>query len=216
MAKVPQGLNSFSRRAFHCLILLLGFLPLIGFHFLYLFQKGTLQDFLFWNLEGNFSYIQAGHQAVIWGDILFQLTRHLISSFFLWILTFFYIRFFCIHRTSLSTQQKNSFLFLMLWLLLMWIPVATGKRFEDHYFLLLIPPLCVIAAQALIEGSWLTKRKWQFLTLFFLLTPTLGFTLSRYFLHDSYRIWGGEDMSLYQPYANFIENKTSASDRIFI
>jgi len=204
-----------SRKLLHCLSLFLGFIPLIGLHLLYLSHRGVLQDFLFWNLGGNFSYIEAGQEAVLWQDILFQLGRHFISSFALWFFALFYICSFFTQKPS-SLEKKNSFLFLILWLLFMWIPVSTGRRFEDHYFLLLLPPLCLMAAQELVQGNWLKKKSLQALTLFFFLTPTIGFTLSRYLMHDAYRIWGGEDMSLYQAHADFIRNKTSPNDRIFV
>jgi hypothetical protein len=117
---------------------------------------------------------------------------------------------------SLAPENRAKQITLWAWLFLTFIPVSVGKRFEDHYFLFLVPTLSILAAAALDSWTALTWKKYRIPVLLAVILPTLGFGLTRFWIHETYQRWGGEEMNDYRPYGEFLRQRSSHTDRILV
>ncbi|MBL7686261.1 MAG: hypothetical protein JNK65_09560 [Deltaproteobacteria bacterium] len=207
----------FSRAFVHSLFFSLGCIPLIAAMLLSLKNQNALSSFYFWNFQGSLRYIEAGNQAIHLGQkIITRALPYLASTALLWILVFQRLWNRFRKKIDLSPLQKGFEAFLILWFLLTWVPVCMGKRFYDHYFLLLFPSACLLAAASLETYLSRPFKKLKVLFWVLLILPSVGFTGVRYSMHAIHAKWGGDDMSLYRPYGEFIQQQTKAEDRVFV
>ena len=95
---------------------------------------------------------------------------------------------------------------LWLWLLSAAMSVAVGLRFFGHYYLQLLPPLCLISAGALVQRSERVARG----TVAFALTAAAGFTIVGFVA----RPWGDEPK--YERVSQYLERHLGKSDRVFV
>jgi hypothetical protein len=176
-----------------------------------------LEEFYFWNVFGNSSYIQAGHASVsLWRQLIFQAAQYVLANIPLWILSFEYLWILWRNRKNFSADQLSQGWLLAAWLLFTIIPVSVGKRFEDHYFLFLVPPLSLLSALTLHHWSAAKWRRWGKLFLAVVLLMTLGFSLTRYWMHPLARPFHHEDMLEYKPYAAYLRERTQPGDLLFV
>ena len=95
---------------------------------------------------------------------------------------------------------------LWIWLASAALSVAVGFRFFGHYYLQLLPPLCLLTAGALMtRGPKLAKA-----TVVFATAVAVGFSLLGFWV----RPWG--DHPKYQVVSQYLDVHTSVSDRIFV
>jgi hypothetical protein len=95
---------------------------------------------------------------------------------------------------------------LWLWLLSGVISVAVGFRFFGHYYLQLLPPLCLLSAGVLARVS----ERVRVATLVAAGVVAAGFSVLGYFAQP----FGGEPQ--YQEVSRFIESNASQRDRILV
>lgn len=112
---------------------------------------GVLNDFLHWTVLGSFTYIRAGNETIHFFHILFiRVGTFILATFLLWFLAF-----------SPQKNKKSPFkIFLLLWFFLTLIPVCMGKRFYGHYFIQLLPPLCLLAGLKASQIQNAKALKW--------------------------------------------------------
>ncbi len=207
----------FKKALSHSLLFGLGFLPLPILMLAYLLHRGSWEGFVFWNVYGNAQYISDGNAVVALGrKIVTQVFRYLASTALLWFLAADRLLSLWRKRRDLAQESSAYESLIWVWLLLSWIPVSVGKRFEDHYFLFLTPALCVLAATAL--SSWPLERRlrWRAALTAAVLVPALAFTITRYAVHPLNHRFDGEDMNDYRPYADYLRQRTKPGDAIFV
>ncbi|MDO8518697.1 MAG: glycosyltransferase family 39 protein [Deltaproteobacteria bacterium] len=128
-----------------------GFLVPAALTLLWLALSGILSDFVDWTLLGSFTYIRAGVETIsFWPNLLFRGGGFVLSSLLLWVLAFLSVR-----------EERNPFkIFLLLWFALSLIPVSMGGRFYGHYFIQLLPPLCLLAGMKASQIRHSPALKW--------------------------------------------------------
>jgi hypothetical protein len=95
---------------------------------------------------------------------------------------------------------------LWIWLLSAALSVAVGFRFFGHYYLQLLPPLCLLSAGVLVtRGPRLLRA-----TVVFASVSALSFSLLGFWV----RPWG--DNPKYQMVSHYLDTHTSVSDHIFV
>jgi hypothetical protein len=95
---------------------------------------------------------------------------------------------------------------LWIWLLSASLSVAVGFRFFGHYYLQLLPPLCLLSAGVLMtRGPRLLRA-----TVVFASISAVSFSLLGFWV----RPWG--DNPKYQMVSQYLDMHTSVSDHIFV
>jgi MFS family permease len=95
---------------------------------------------------------------------------------------------------------------LWLWLLSAALSVAVGFRFFGHYYLQLLPPLCLLSAGVLVRRSRVLLRA----TVALAAVIAVGFSLLGFWV----RPWGDEPK--YEAVSEYLDRHTSVTDRIFV
>lgn len=197
---------------------IIGAIPLPIIMLVYLAHVGSLDAFYFWNISGNFNYIQAGSSTIsLIRQIFTRVLPFIASTILLWV--FVVNRMGTLGRTIFGLTRKSSRAaqewLILLWFLLTIISVATGRRFYGHYFLLLIPPAAILAAPV-VDRIWHeTCAKWKHaLIIFWIIVPAIGFSIPRYFISDVNRYFGEDNPKDYLPLAEYISSHTKPNDRV--
>lgn len=126
----------------------LGFLVFPAVFTLYFAAHGALADFLFCVWTANRYYVKVSSAfaplyglAKIWGQIRFENGVLWLLSVLALLMIFF-------------KDRKKDFLLLVAWAVLSFIGVSTASAFfYGHYFIQLIPSLCLLATYALIKTA---------------------------------------------------------------
>jgi MFS family permease len=95
---------------------------------------------------------------------------------------------------------------LWLWLLSAALSVAVGFRFFGHYYLQLLPPLCLLSAGVLVHRPRVLLRA----TLALAAVIAVGFSLLGFWV----RPWGDEPK--YEAVSAYLDRHTSVTDQIFV
>ncbi len=190
---------------------------------LYLLRIGVWDEFAFWSIEGSFAYIGAGKKlAHFWTSLAMRGGAIAASGFLLWLLaTMRSVRLVQI----IKYESKNPGEYLILvWLLLSFIPVCTGGKFYGHYFIQLIPALCILASMS--AANFLFAFKWSeakaerrlLYALFIagLIIPSAGFFAARVTADRIYAATGEENPKAYLPIAEYIKQNSTDEDMIFV
>ncbi len=108
--------------------------------------------------------------------------------------------------TAWRTRRERDETDLWLWLLSGVLSVAVGFRFFGHYYLQLLPPLCLIAGGVLARASERVRVGTVGAAAFL----AVGFSIVGHFAQP----FGGEPQ--YQEVSRFIESNASERDRILV
>lgn len=202
----------------HTLAFGLGGMPLPIAMVIYLNSIGALEAFWFWNGGGNLFYIESGSDSLQWGNVL--LTRalpFLAASALLWILVISRGIATWRARRTLSPEARVSEGFLWIWFFLSIIPVAMGKRFYPHYFLLLFPSAAILAGTVIASWPSLTWRRWKAVVIVAIALPTFAFTAVRLYMKPIYAAFqSADDLDLFKPYAAYLKAHTHPEDRLLV
>lgn len=194
----------------------LGLLPLPALMLLYLAQQGAFDAFLLWNFQGSLNYIAGGNALIdVGGKIVKKFFPYLAASGILWYLVGVRAaQRLRRHQSSISAHSAE--LLIWLWLGAALIAVAVGKRFYDHYFLLLTPPLALLAATALPEWLHSAASARRNVLVGFLGLVTVGFTAARFAVHPVLARLHIEDMAVYEPYGRFLRAQTAPQEQLLV
>lgn len=91
--------------------------------------------------------------------------------------------------------------------------MGVGGRFYGHYFLQILPPLCLLSSYALVTSS-LLKRPRLLMTL--LLIPTFFFWGLRLDQRTVYQYFPDDQLFLQQDVGEWIEQNTQSDETLFI
>ena len=113
-------------------------------------------------------------------------------------------------------REKLLILFLFFWLLSNWFVVTIGKRVFYHYFVFMIPPLCLLAVPAVLEWTDrlmkrapVVRRPWLILLALGVFFPPLGYTVESVIGLSPQR----SDLS---KVVDYVMRETGPAERIFI
>jgi hypothetical protein len=129
------------------ILLIIGSALIFSIVFLYFLIKGHMHDFIYANFTANKIYLSTLHFSLKY--FMFTLFSHITDNILLWLCLFlvpFYLFFF---RDFIQEQKKNM-LFLILWFFGSFFCVSISRQFFFHYFLQLLPSLCLIGSCVVI------------------------------------------------------------------
>lgn len=196
-------------------LFIIGAIPLSLIMIVYLAKVGGLDAFWLWNVKGSLDYIGEGSAILnVWKQLLTRVLPYIASTILLWVLAVFgcygVVLKSLVSRVSRLVSSLG--LLIVLWFILNIIPVSAGLRFYGHYFLLLLPPMCILAAPVILK-AWGGKWK-QRLIIFWILLPAVGFTVARFYTPKIHNAAGEDNLAKYKPVASYVSLKTEPSDRI--
>ena len=157
---------------------------------------------LYWTVLGNGSYVSVGTASL-----------YVASTFVLMTLAWAACNLPIIWRLPTAWRLRKlpgldgrGDTDLWLWLASAGISVAIGLRFFGHYYIQLIPPLCLITAGSLAHAS---KKVWRG-TVAFAAVAALAFSAAGYFMSP----YGREPA--YQTVSKYIAAHTDRNDRVLV
>lgn len=152
---------------------------------------------LFWAVLGNGSYLGIGSASLyVLGMFAVMTVAFLLCNLPVVVPT-------CFAWRSRRDRDETD---LWLWLLSGVLSVAVGFRFFGHYYLQLLPPLCLIAGGVLARAS----ERVRLGTVTAAVAIALGFSVVGHLAQP----FGGEPQ--YQEVSRFIESNASERDRILV
>ena len=122
------------RRLGHLLALAVGFVLTSGAYLALLAKAGVWHDFVFWGWGYNLTYVT----TLSWTEMAFNALKY--TS----LMTVFWLPLLLLLDRSRIRESKD--FMVMAWLGAMLLAVSIGGRFFPHYFLMALPPVCLLAA----------------------------------------------------------------------
>ena len=154
-------------------------------------------DLLFWAVLGNGSYFGLG-----------TVSAYVVGLFAVMTLAFIGLNLPIIWSLPRAWKERaeRPDTDLWLWLLSSALSLAVGFRFFGHYYLQLLPPLCLISAGVLARRGELALRA----TLALAGVLAVACSLLGYFVKP----WGDDPQ--YQTVSRYLDTHTLPTDRIFV
>jgi 4-amino-4-deoxy-L-arabinose transferase-like glycosyltransferase len=159
-------------------------------------------DLLYWTVLGNGSYIsiESARTYILVALILMTLGWVACNLPIVW-------RLPAAWRTRREpVRDGDTDLDLWLWLASAALAVALGFRFFGHYYLQLVPPLCLLTAGSLVRA----RRKVAIITVTWAALAAIAFSAAGYFM----RPFGPEPD--YQAVSNYLAANVTGDNRIFV
>jgi hypothetical protein len=161
---------------------------LMGFH-----------DFVFWNVTGNGGYLGAG--GVV--GYAFRLGLRQTGWFLLG-------HAVIVVLAALAWRHRRDDADLWLWLLSGVVAVLAGLRFFPHYYLQILPPLCLLATRALSSRPVLT-RPWVLACMFVVVVATTSlYAVPAFGAHDD------SDAAIAFSVARYVNQHTRPDEKVFV
>jgi hypothetical protein len=164
-------------------------------------------ELLFWSLLGNGSYFGIGSASAYVLGLFAAMTLGFVAANLpiIWSLPLAWRdRRQVVLDDDAVVEHRDTDIWL--WLLSAALSVAVGFRFFGHYYLQLLPPLCLLSAGALVRRPRVLLRA----TVALAAVIAVGFSLLGFWV----RPWGDEPK--YQAVSEYLDAHTSATDRIFV
>jgi hypothetical protein len=160
---------------------------------------------MFWAVLGNGSYFGLGSASAYVLGLFAVMTLGFVAANLpiVWSLP---LAWRDRRQVVLDDERLNDDRDLWLWLLSAALSVAVGFRFFGHYYLQLLPPLCLLSAGALVRRAPVLLKA----TVALSAVIAIGFSLLGFWVKP----WGDEPK--YQAVSRYLDNHTSATDRIFV
>ncbi|MFH1830361.1 MAG: glycosyltransferase family 39 protein [Pseudomonadota bacterium] len=141
------------------LLISLAYAAVYGAVFLYLWQAGSWDSYVFWTLQYEFDYIEVGIKTI-------NVLKKGFTRTSLMILVAFVVWFSAVQTVVHSFKRsektpdflKEFTVFVALWFLWSYAAVCTGGRFYSRYFTQIFPPLAVLAALS-FPPQWFEWKK---------------------------------------------------------
>jgi 4-amino-4-deoxy-L-arabinose transferase-like glycosyltransferase len=157
---------------------------------------------LYWTVLGNGSYVSVGTASL-----------YVASTFVLMTLAWVACNLPLVWRLPTAWRERGARALdggtntdLWLWLLSAGLSVAVGLRFFGHYYIQLVPPLCLITAGSLARAT----RKLAKATVAFAAVAAIAFSAAGYFMSP----YGAEPP--YRTVANYLKTHASKPDFVLV
>ena len=183
---------------------ILGIFPPVIAHVIYLYYFGeeSLRAFVKWTLTSSVSYIDAGNTALINAKrVTIRIGTYILATLPLWIFA------------AIRIRRRSADGIIFGWLIVSFIAALVGWRLYGHYFLLILPPLTILAAQ---QMDLIQKRSVRVITIISIAIITSGFAIPRYNFDWVNKKTGEDNPFDYIPIAAAVAEKTAPADRIFV
>lgn len=117
-----------------------------------------------------------------------------------------------VRSLGVKLKQREMILFCVFWFLSCWLMVSIGKRVFYHYFVFLIPSLCLLATP-MAEQFWLAKVRGNQIRVFisFLLLLVIPVTFSV----ETYQEWSLKKYT-FSNVTKYIESQTTPNEKIYV
>ncbi|MGL5508276.1 MAG: ArnT family glycosyltransferase, partial [Microcoleaceae cyanobacterium] len=131
-------------------------LPLLAIALYYLFI-GDFAEYIYATITANTKYV-AGTSFNI---NLFTkvINRQISRNFLLWSSLLYLPIYYCFIRLKQKYQfnflTEINIIYLLIWLIFTFISVSISKKFFPHYFLQILPPLCLITSFLIIKTIYI-------------------------------------------------------------
>ncbi len=146
---------TFSLFKFYIILSLGLILPVVIIGCIYQFS-GYFDEYIYATLTANSKYVAMVNFS--WSDLLSRLRKQVLGNLLLWLCLFWSpIYLFVFARGKLKLERF--FFYLFLWFSCAFFAVLLSKRFYNHYFLQLLPPLCLISGYLIIKSAYLPKKQ---------------------------------------------------------
>lgn len=159
----------FIRTSICYVLLIIGPILLLIFILLYFTLNGDFYTYIGANFISGIKYIALKGFSFIQFVKAFQ--EEIVSNFFLWLcslLALVYMLFF----STTNRETRRNLIFLFVWFFIAFLGVCSTKRFYSHYFLQVLPILCLISSYIIVDRIYKTnnsiKRKQKFILIFIL------------------------------------------------
>ncbi|NEP90225.1 MAG: hypothetical protein F6K18_27250 [Okeania sp. SIO2C2] len=132
-------------------------LPAVIIAVIYQFS-GYFDEYIYATLTANSKYVAMTNFS--WSDLFNRLRKQVLGNILLWLCLFWtpiYLFVFARHKF----KQERKFIYLFVWLSCAFLAVLLSKRFYNHYFLQLLPPLCLISSYVIIKSGHLPQHKYR-------------------------------------------------------
>jgi len=204
-----------------CLQYGIGFILPIGIVAFLFYKKGILADTIFWIITFPQHYINAGYAHLNFlRQIIEEFVPFVLSTIILWILAFIWIK-----RTSADLHnEKRSFdspfsLFLILWLISSTLVTFIGKRMYGHYYIQILPSLCLIASflagKLICSQQYSHGKYWKPAIYSLTIIPAIVFLgMALFFEGTTGTYWGMQPD--FRPATEYIKAHTNPQDKIFV
>ena len=142
--------NNFSLFKFYVILGAGVILPAVVIAVIYKFS-GYFDEYIYATLTANSKYVAM--QNFSWSDLLSRLRKQVLGNILLWLCLFWSPIYLFVFARDRFKQERN-FIYLFLWFSCAFLAVLLSKRFYNHYFLQLLPPLCLISAYVMIKSVY--------------------------------------------------------------
>lgn len=156
-------------------------------------------QFVFWVFTGNSSYLDASHTLSYGAAEAISRTWRFVQGHVLLLVL-----------APLAWRARKADTDLWLWLIGGLLSVSAGLRFFGHYYLELLPPLCLLGGRAVTSRPALRQPFVAVALLALAVLPALPFIAS------GYTVGSGRDVQLADAVANYVQEHTSSEDRILV
>ncbi len=146
----------FKRILTYYILLSIGLLLPFFIILLYYLINGHFDDYVYANFSANLARVSGG-----WGTLSYflrVLTEQIFSNSLLWlclILMPFYLTLF---SKKIEFEEKQNLICLLLWFFLAFTSVLLLKGVYNHYYLQLLPSLCIISSYLIIRLVWTVEK----------------------------------------------------------
>ncbi len=188
------------------LALLVGFFLPVVILLITLQKMGVYHEFITWSLKGSLLYIQAGTETIpFWKNLFLRAGAFIGSTALIWVLAVQYIR---------RADKKNSFNeLIILWFMLSWIPVSTGGRFYGHYFIQLLPSVCLLAA---LKAADLSSEKAKITLVLATFIPALFFWGLRIDFRQVDSLFPDDQIFEQEKIGQWLKDNTEPGQKLFV
>ncbi|NEP81295.1 MAG: hypothetical protein F6K39_25910 [Okeania sp. SIO3B3] len=132
-------------------------LPAVIIAVIYQFS-GYFDEYIYATLTANSKYVAMLNFS--WSDLFSRLRKQVLGNILLWLCLFWSPVYLFVFARGKFKQERN-LIYLFLWFSCAFLAVLLSKRFYNHYFLQLLPPLCLISSYVIIKSVYLPQQKSQ-------------------------------------------------------
>jgi 4-amino-4-deoxy-L-arabinose transferase-like glycosyltransferase len=176
----------------------------------YFWASDMLQQVLYANFEANRRYLSAGDMTEVWRKF-----SHSLQDWFKWNWVTVVGAALIGIRCRPGPAQRSAEWFLVGWLLVAFAESWTTLKFFKHYYLVTLPPLCLLFAGALSRyHRTVGNRQVLVLALVIILGFPIARTIEKYYLPwmTAYTRHGDTSMNI----ARYVKSKIGPDDSIYV
>lgn len=174
-----------------------------------LYHQGALIPLYTAAWKDSLSYINVGDTyGSYWHRFFLRAGTYFLATSPIWIALIYKL----FHRTIKSPYS----VFLWLWFLMSIPAVTTGGRFYGHYFIQLLPPVCLIGGIQFSEWWASPKKRNRVLIVAVLSLFTIGWMVPRVFYQTLADRYGFHNLRVEKMIGTYLNEKMSRDGKLFV